>query len=311
MNKIIRGNQYYFKISQENPEPHLDMNYFFLKKHPELQNYIKGVKDIKEILITIKKLKEAKEKAEIIEKYFKKLFEAFNQKFSNCSELGCFVNACDTTRDLVQKDYEVFKKITNFFIKERIIDEKVPENWIQAILDSNSSRRKGELGERKLTKILKNFGFNKAENWEKFEGINNCFARFSKDIFSIKKVKTKLDLKIPLKKQDKRLDLLIKYNDKIFIAEAKHLNVGGGEQDKQISELIDILRLKKERENIFYISFLDGTYSNVLLSSKINKRAKKRLKQNREIKRYLKLRQQNYWLNTAGFAALFSDLIKG
>ena len=37
-----------------------------------------GLKDIKEILITIKKLKENKEHPNVLEKYFKKLFETFN-----------------------------------------------------------------------------------------------------------------------------------------------------------------------------------------------------------------------------------------
>ena len=61
MGKGIQNNQHYFRISQENPEPHLDVNYFFLDKHPELSDYIAGVQNIKEILITIKKLKEERE----------------------------------------------------------------------------------------------------------------------------------------------------------------------------------------------------------------------------------------------------------
>ena len=114
----MQNNQHYFKISQENPEPHLDENYFVIEKHPELSDYVLGVKEIKEILITIKKLQEGKENKQIIEKYFLKLFKVFNQKFSNCSELGCFVNACDTTRDLIQKDYDSFKKNNEIFFEE-------------------------------------------------------------------------------------------------------------------------------------------------------------------------------------------------
>ena len=51
----------------------------------------------------------------------------------------------------------------------------------------------------------------------------------------------------------------------IFLCEAKHLNTSGGGQDKQISELIEIMSLAENSKNIFYISFLDGTYSNILL----------------------------------------------
>ena len=271
-----------------------------------MSDYVSGVKEIKEILITIKKLQEGKEKKRIIEKYFLKLFKAFNQKFANCSELGCFVNACDTTRDLIQKDYNSFKKITKFFLKKRDLDDKIPENWIQAILDSNSSRRKGELGENKLINFLKKLKIKKVKNWIDFNKQKICVAQFSKKTFSTEILRKKMDLTIPLKKQGKNLDLIIKFQKKIFLLEAKHLNVGGGEQDKQVSELIEILSVRKERNNIYYVSFLDGTYSNILLDS--GKCGDKLKTQRKEIKKYLKNNPRNYWLNTAGFTFLFSDI---
>lgn len=102
--------------------------------------------------------------------------------------------------------------------------------------------------------------------------------------------------------------MIIKIGKKIFIVEAKHLNTSGGGQDKQISELIEILSLKEKNESIFYISFLDGNYSNTLLSSK--KCGDKLKTQRKEIKKYLKNKPRNYWLNTAGFISLFSDFKK-
>lgn len=304
---MLKKNYHYFKISQENPEPHLDKSYFVIEKFSELDSYVFGVKEIKEILITIKKIREAGEEEKLQEKYFRKLFDVFNNNFSNCSELGCFVNACDTTRDLIQKDFNSFKKVTLLFLKNRELNDRVPENWVQAIIDSNSSRKKGELGERKLISILRKYKYKEVSDWKKFYKENKCVARFSKDIFSTKSVRKNLNLKIATKKQDKRLDLLIKNNNKIFLLEAKHSNVGGGEQDKQISELIEILSLKKERQNIFYAAFLDGTYSNVLLGE-IGKRAKKRLKQRVDIEKYLKNNKQNFWINTVGFQNLIKDL---
>lgn len=165
------------------------------------------------------------------------------------------------------------------------------------------------MGEKKLIKILKGFGFKRVNNWKEFKKQKICLARFSKEIFSIENIKKEFKIKISLKKQGKNLDLIIKYKNKIILLEAKHLNVGGGEQDKQISELIEILSLKKEKNNIFYISFLDGTYSNALLGV-ISKKAKKKLKQRKQIEKYLRQNQQNYWLNTAGFKAFFADLTK-
>jgi hypothetical protein len=304
---MIKDNQYYFKVSKESLEPHLDESYFILEKHPKLKDHLKTIKEIKEILITIKKLKESKEKNQIVEKYFEKLFKVFNSSFSNCSELGCFVNACDTTRDLIQKDFDSFKKITNLYIKRRELTDKVPENWVQALIDSNSSRKKGELGERKLIRILNSEGFIEVKSWNDFEKNKKCVARFSKDTFSNYTVKEKLAIKMKAKKQDKMLDLIIKNGKDIYLLEAKHLNVGGGEQDKQVSELIEIINLGEDNKKIHYMSFLDGTYSNRLLG-KIDKKSKKNKKQRKEIEKYLRKNSNNFWMNTAGFLEFVKDL---
>ncbi len=304
---MLKSNRHYFEVSKNNPEPHLDESYFILEKHPEIKGHLKKIKEIKEILITIKKLKEKRESNSVVEKYFLDLFEVFKSNFANCSELGCFVSACDTTRDLIQKDYESFKKITNLYIAKRELNDRVPENWVQAIMDSNSSRKKGELGERKLIKFISQKGFEEVNNWEDFHKAKRCVARFSKETFSNKEVKENLGIKLKTKKQNKMLDLIIKNNGDFFLLEAKHLNVGGGEQDKQVSELIELLTLKEEKKNIRYISFLDGTYSNSLLGE-INKRSKKRIKQRKEIEQYLKKNPNNFWMNTAGFAEFVKNL---
>lgn len=123
-----------------------------------------------------------------------------------------------------------------------------------------------------------------------------------------KKGRDWLGIKIKTKKQNKTLDLIIKVKNKIFLIEAKHLNTSGGGQDKQISELIEILNLKEKTPNISYVSFLDGNYSNILLS---NSKAGDKLKmQRKEIKKYLRKNLNNYWINTAGFKILFSEIIR-
>jgi len=99
-------------------------------------------------------------------------------------------------------------------------------------------------------------------------------------------------------------DLIIKLNSKIFLCEAKHLNTSGGGQDKQISELIEIISLKEKNKKIYYIAFLDGSYSNILLDSK--KGGDKLMTQKKEIKKCLLRNPNNFWVNTAGFEALFN-----
>jgi len=299
--KNMLSNQNCFKVSQENPEPALDNFYIFDERHPRIKDYLKNTKEIKKLLTTIQILIEKKEQSKIIDKYFQELANTLNQ-YSNCSEFSCFINACDNTLDYVKSDFNLLKKIAKKYFKKRIIDETVPEEWVQAMLDSNSGRKKGTCGENKLISILENKGFEKVNTWEGFINSKKCVARFSK-LFDLKNVRKNLDIKIKTKKQNKKLDLLIKEDNRIFLLEAKHLNTGGGGQDKQISELIELLSLKETKKYIYYISFLDGNYSNILLGD--NRNGDKIKQQRKEIIKYIKKNPNNFWVNTSGFINIF------
>jgi len=170
--------------------------------------------------------------------------------------------------DLAKQDILLLGKITQRYFEKRILNEAAPEEWIQAILDSNSGRKKGKCGEKKLLHILAKYGFHEVKTLARFSDKRKCVAKFSK-IFSVKNVRKNLGIKLAAKKQNKKLDLIIKTNGRIFLCEAKHLNTSGGGQDKQIAELIEIISLKEQNKNISYIAFLDGSYSNILLSDKM------------------------------------------
>lgn len=303
----MKNNQHYFKISQQNQENKLDDFYIFDEKHKDLEKYKKRTAEIKNILITIKTLENKKEQAKVIDKYYQELQNILGV-FSNCSEFVCFVNACDNTLNAVRKDLTLTKDIAKKYFSKRLLSEFVPEEWIQAILDLGASRCKGKSGELKLISNLENLDFAEVKTWDDFTQSKKCVAQFSK-IFNVKSVKKNLEIKLKTKKQGKKLDLIIKYQNKVFILEAKHLNTSGGAQDKQLSELIEILSLKETNPKIHYISFLDGSYSNKFLSDSIVHTGKRKT-QRQEIKKYLKQNPKNYWLNTVGFEALFSDLIK-
>lgn len=299
----LQNNLFYFKISKDNQEKLLDDFYVFDEKHAELDRYIKSTKEIKNILITIKTLQDRKEKSAVIDKYFLELSKAID-KFSNCSEFACFVNACDNIINEAKDEITLLKEITKRYFAKRTLNEIAPEEWVQAILDTNSSRKKGKCGENKLIHLLKKQGFAEVFNWDDFLKTDYCVVKFSQK-FSLKNVRKNLRVKIKTKKQNKTLDLIIKTKDKILLCEAKHLNTSGGGQDKQISELIEIMSLKEEN-GISYIAFLDGKYSNVLLSDVGF--GDKIMEQRKEIDKFLKNNPDNYWLNTAGFEKLISDL---
>jgi len=301
--KKIQNNLHYFEISRNNQEKLLDDFYVFDEKHPTLNKYIQNTKEIKNILITIRTLQNKKEKSRVIDKYFLELSKIIGRN-SNCSEFACFVNACDNTIDEAKNEINLLKKITKRYFAKRILNEMVPEEWVQAILDTNSSRKKGKCGENKLIHILEKQGFKEVFDWNDFFKINYCMVKFSKK-FSLKNVRKNLNIKIKTKKQNKTLDLIIKAKDKILLCEAKHLNTSGGGQDKQISELIEILNLT-EKNGISYLAFLDGKYSNVLFGD--NGKGDKITTQRKEIKKFLNHNPNNYLVNTCGFKRLIADL---
>jgi len=157
---------------------------------------------------------------------------------------------------------------------------------------------------KKLLHILAKYSFQEVKTWKDFFNKRRCVAKFSK-IFSVKNVRKNIGIKLATKKQNKKLDLIIKVNGKIFLCEAKHLNTSGGGQDKQIAELIEIINLKEQNKNISYVAFLDGSYSNILLSDTDG--GDKLTTQRKEIKKYLLHNSNSFWVNTAGFEALFRN----
>lgn len=304
MMKKIKSNQHYFKISRRSPEKALDDFYVFDERHPRLDAYIARTKEIKNILITIRTLQQKGEENSVVEKYFSDLGQILKDH-ANCSEFACFINACDSFLDFVRKDRVLLGKIVSRYFEKRILNEYAPEEWIQAVLDSNSARKKGKCGEKKLLSILREYGIREVKNWDDFFAQEKCVAVFSKN-FSVKNTRKKLGIRLSTKKQNKNLDVIIKTDARIFFCEAKHLNTSGGAQDKQIAELIEIVGLKEKNKQISYIAFADGAYANFVLSD-VHTEGKLKTQQ-REIKACLESNQHNFWLNTAGLHALLTDL---
>lgn len=308
MLKKIKNNFHYFNISKENPEDPIDEAYCFFEINKDIKKYTEHIKKLKELLITIKTITNNKKTKLNTDELFINLQDLLTlNNYSNSSEFGCFINACDSTLDNARKDTELLKQITYKYFEKRIVNDIVPEEWIQAVLDSNSSRKKSKNGEKKIANILNENNFNLVKNISDFKKTKRCYAFCeTKSDFSTAKLRLNLKLKINTKKQNKNLDVIFKCGKNIFILEAKHLNTNGGGQDKQISELIEILSLKEKDKNIHYISFLDGVYSNILLNN--TKYKGKTSTQIKQMNKYLQNNKNNFWVNTIGFQKLIRDL---
>ena len=91
-------------------------------------------------MITIKTLKNNNEESIIINKYYKELSKNIN-KYSNANEFSCFVNACDNSIESIKEEIEILKIIVEKYFENRVLNEFTPREWIQALIDNNSSRK--------------------------------------------------------------------------------------------------------------------------------------------------------------------------
>src|SRR3989344_924704 len=252
----------------KNTEKFLDKNYMFADKHKELSLYVSKTKDIKNKLIAIRELLNKKDAVNVIDQLFMDLQKELN-KHSNFSEFLSFVNACDSRLEEVKNDIDLLKQTTFLYLQYRDLNDIVPSEWVQALIDKSTSRKKGYSGENKLIDLLDKKGYKLEGSLKDFNGRQRCVSKFTnKGDFSNKNLRKIFNIKIGKSTQNKKLDLLIKNKNDVYLLEAKHLNSGGGGQDKQIKELIDVIKNKSYQYH--FVAFLDGIHSNTILSAGVS-----------------------------------------
>ncbi|MBI5530021.1 MAG: hypothetical protein HY918_00785 [Candidatus Doudnabacteria bacterium] len=312
------------KHCSNHPEPVLDESYMFIEKHKDLSLYAKKTQEIKNQLITLKELN--KQKSKEVKKVEKNIYHNLAillEKNAQFSEFGCFINACDATVEVASKNLQALEKITKLYLEKRDLNDIVPGEWIQALIDKTSSRKKGQAGEEKLIKILKSKGYLYTEKFETFIKNKKSVSKFKGD-FTLNGILKNFKVQIGKDSQNKKMDLCVKNGKDIYFLEAKHISISGGAQNKQIKELIDILKNKLVNSKFHQVSFLDGAYFNLLFSKnlKLKNAIKKSILKNNEfddgesplnkiesqkvdINNALKLNTGNFFINTAGFNKLF------
>jgi len=183
---------------------------------------------------------------------------------------------------------------------------------LQVGKDAKAHKESGNLGVRKVAAMLNASGFKHADT----DTVDDFISKGDKKYIEADKKGKKLFKKLLTaygirflwsnKKEKKLPDVLIKFKDHIFIVEHKHMKESGGGQDKQINEIISLISFQEKNSKIHYISFLDGVYFN--LFSKKDIKNGKILTQSENIKKYLGMNPQNYFVNTAGFKKLIDGL---
>jgi hypothetical protein len=315
-----------FEFCLQNPEPTLDENYF---KHSDIIISHKADKPTQlminnfELLEAISAFSFAKKNNSpaTIEAAIEKIQKLTKTKNINYSEFVSFWPTLDLSHSIFAKLSDGQQKQALKQILEKYLDSRhqlysshgYSCNTLQVGKDAKAHKENGSLGIQKVSKILKEFGFENCDSESVSDFISGGEKKFLESDKKGKKLFKKLLLHYKIKftwsekKEEKMPDLLIRNKNQIFVVEHKHVKEGGGGQDKQINEIITFIEASESQKNIHYISFLDGIYFNLLVETDSLKLTKITNQSNKILKN-LTENQKNYFVNTAGFKKLFHSL---
>ncbi len=179
---------------------------------------------------------------------------------------------------------------------------------LQMMCDNYSHKRNGKTTIEKVLNMLSKYSLSHAKTAIELETDNIYFLPDKGDFrLFIKFLEVyKIQMQSRDIEQDKLPDLVFKHNGHYFICELKSIKGVGGGQNKQLVELIHFIKFSEENENIHYLSFLDCEYANTLF----NNSSPKITLQRKQIMQHLENNPQNYFVNTAGFAALLQTIFQ-
>ncbi|MCF7846524.1 MAG: hypothetical protein K9M51_00370 [Candidatus Gracilibacteria bacterium] len=264
-----------------------------------------------------------KDEKKLANKALKKILEIIKTKNINYSEFVSFWPVVDISYSLFKKMTEedkikIIEKIVKKYLEMRhtlYLSYGYSPTTLQVGKDAKAHKESGNLGGKKVAKILDTFGYKNA-NTEPLETfISKGRKKYieadkkGKKLFKQLLEKEKIAFAWSEQKENKFPDFLIRHKDLIFIVEHKHMKEAGGGQDKQMSEIISFIRSKEKNSMVYYLSFLDGIYFNLFTQKKYLKKGKI-LNQFSAIKKALKDNPKNYFVNTAGFKMLLENLNK-
>lgn len=321
---VLKSNEEYWKRSLENKEELMENFYIIDNIIINDKEFIEKIHRLRELLTSyccfMKGNDEVSQKAK--EKLLDDIYKLLNTTNQiQYSEFIAFWKVLDISYSVYKttpkdKKIDVLKKLIENYCKRREeIYAKIgySDVSVQVLYDSGTSRQKGVIGTEKLIEILNEFSKNnlilKVNSYDDLNKNRNCYFSIDKNEQLFEKIKFEFKIKYKFSKshQGKTPDLFLKIDNKFFIIEAKHTKEGGGGQDKSIVELVEFIK-QKEKNNIHYISFMDGVYFNKFISPSKNSKIET---QKIDIENSLKEFKQNFFVNTYGFIQMLKDLLKG
>jgi len=312
----LKKNLEYWRISLKHPEPLIDEHYVFDRVIVEDEDLLRKVERLRELIIGYCVVVEKDEGAtsKVLDEILEIVISTSEIQYT---EFVAFWKVLDIS-------YSVFKNLTDrrgileallreYCKRRRRLYDKLgySDTVIQALYDSGVSRKKGVAGISKLVGLVEDtFGdVPHVRDMGTFMSSLLCYFlpdRGDRDLFVEFRREFGIRYVFGERHQGKNPDLVLKAGGHFFVAEAKHIKEGGGAQNKQVLEAIEFVRFSEDRDDIHYVSFMDGPYFNRFIRHE--GRSGKVLKQRRDIERYLRENRENFFVNTAGFKALLRDL---
>lgn len=239
----------------------------------------------------------------------------FNTKEKmNYTAFSQYFMVCDMSYSLLQNEelkrkHKVIREILKEYVSDRhsmYSSHGYSNIVLQVMSDNYSHKRNGSSGLDKVEKQMKSAGLTQYERGDSLDG--NFYLLPDKDekefrrILSVKKIKFKWS-KV---KQGKSPDVFIQHNGEVYIIEHKHMKESGGGQDKQDTEIADLIKLSED--GVSYVTYLDGAFFNKFISP--SEKGKENIMK-KDIVSHLQNNENNYFLNTAGFKKFVKEVVIG
>lgn len=182
---------------------------------------------------------------------------------------------------------------------------------VQVRRDFEKHKGGGASAKRKLEALFAAHGYTRADTLTQFQSAPRAFLHADGALYDACETWLRahgLRFQWRQAHQGKLPDAVYRNGSDLWIVECKHMKETGGGQDKQLSELIDLIGHAEPDFDatgglrIGYIAFLDGVLFNALHAP----RAQKMRQQRQAIDDHLRAHPRNCFVNTWGFGQLLA-----
>lgn len=177
---------------------------------------------------------------------------------------------------------------------------------LQVMCDNYSHKRNGKTSIEKVLSVLNEYNLVRISDISSSDKTNYYFLPDKGDKLLFEAFIKKYHLKMESRaiEQNKLPDIVFNINGEFYICELKTMKGCGGGQNKQLVEVVYFIKFSEDDERFHYIAFIDGDYPNELFKSNMPKIVNQRT----DLITALNNNKGNYFVNTAGFKKLISDL---